>query len=723
VIPSRNAASIRSVAPATMTAVLLLLCSGVPASAGAQQDTTTRGAPPEIAPVRVQISRDAARSVLELPFAIARVTPDSLRPQVRRNTVGALLFAVPGVQVQTRNNPTQDARIAVRGFGARSPFGVRGVKVLRDGIPLSLPDGQTPMDWLDLETVGSVEAIRGTAAALYGNAAGGVLDFRTRDVAARPVAPVINTWDGGGARRVQVMGSGTWARGASEQLARSATAPTWLASITHTRSNGPRVYAEQRTTSLFAQTSATIGRTRLRLMASGFDMPLAQNPGALTAEQLEQSVRLADSANIARGANKTVRHGQVGIVAEQGTAARGIEAAAWLGARDLDNPLTFAVITIDRRNAGLWVRGTSTYDVAGRAVRLTAGLDVQAVRDDRANLNNCVGRTVSDACPVANSDRGALRLDQREEVQSEGAFVRYEMALSPTLDVSAALRWDQIRFQLQDRFVTATDLDDSGEQSQSALNPMLGLTWRVRPALSVYANLNTAFETPTVTELTTQTDGTGGLNASLSPQRTRTLETGVRGVLGTRTWLDVALFSASGRDELIPFDVPGVPGRRTFRNAGRTTRQGVEASVRTLVGSGDVGMAYTGSRFRFDDYEVDGTRFDGNRIPGIPTHQLQAWTTVRRGEWFATVDVSAASAAAVNDANDAESDGWMAVGVRVGGERGVRVGDWSVAPVIGVENLFDARYSSAILINASRGRFFEPAPPRTLFAGMRILLR
>lgn len=692
----------------------LLLATLLPMALEAQADTVVR-TPPVIEAVRVRIARDGERSVLDLPFAITRLAPDSLRPQIRRTGVADLLFGIPGVQVQPRNNPTQDARIAVRGFGSRSAFGVRGVKVLRDGIPLTLPDGQTPMDWLDLETIGSVEAIRGTAAALYGNAAGGVLDFRTRDASPFPLEVQARAWDGGSARRVQLMASGT------RQPERAPTS-SWLASVTHTRTDGPRTFAAQEATSAFVSADGTIKRTRLRVLGSGYDMPKAQNPGALTADELSRDVRLADSLSIARNAGKTVRHAQLGVVAEQGTNDDGMSAAAWIGGRDLDNPLPFAVIMVDRRNAGLWIRGTSTNNWRGFTGRMSAGVDIQSVRDDRRNFQNCFGAPTSTVCPDG-SDVGALRVDQREVVQSEGAFVRYELGVPRKLEASVALRWDQIRFRVNDRFVTATDRDDSGEEGQTALNPMFGVTWRVRPSLSVYATFSSAFETPTVTELTTQGDGTAGLNPSLAPQRTRTLESGVRGLLGTRTWMDLAVFEARTRDELVPFDVPEAPGRRSFRNAGRTSRRGLEASLRTLVGRGDAGVSYTASRFRFTEYEVNGVSFDGNEVPGIPAHQVQAWLTTRQGDWFATIDVAAASSVSVNDAASARAASFAAVGARIGGDIALPNARLIVSPMFGVENLLDRRYASAVLVNATRGRFYEPAPPRTIFAGLRITAR
>src|SRR5688572_6617 len=167
------------------TPVLLLLIALVaaPGPAMAAQDTTAAARLPT---VQVTVTRESARAPLELPYAITTVRPDSLRPGARKLSLDETLLLIPGIAVANRSNPTQDPRITIRGFGARSAFGVRGVRVLRDGIPLTLPDGQTPVDYLDLESVGSIEVIRGAASALYGNASGGVIDLRSEAVPSSP---------------------------------------------------------------------------------------------------------------------------------------------------------------------------------------------------------------------------------------------------------------------------------------------------------------------------------------------------------------------------------------------------------------------------------------------------------------------------------------------------------------------------------------------------------
>jgi iron complex outermembrane receptor protein len=674
-----------------------------------------------LTPVDVVVSREGPRTPLELPFALTRLVPDSSRPALRRAAIGDLLFAVPGVQVQDRANPSQDPRLSIRGFGARSAFGVRGVRVVRDGVPLTLPDGQTPIDWLDLESAGAFEVVRGTAAALYGNAGGGVLSVQSRDPSRAPVAAQLRAWDGGGVRRASMLASGSLGGDGAASLA-----PSWLASVTRTAGDGNRQWARQEAVSVFARGTAQLRGTRLEAHVTHYDAARAENPGALTADELARDPSLADSLNIVRGARKAVVHSQLALSATRGTSDREVGASLFAGTRQLDNPLAFAIVGVDRRNGGGSLRGHLRSTRTPWPVRLAAGIDAQWQRDDRGNWENCVGVTsTSTRCPVAGAERGAVRLDQQEDADGVGAYARAEVEAPGRVFASVALRGDEVRFRVRDRFVTGANADDSGDRRLSALTPMAGVVWRARPLWSLYANVATAFETPTVTELTNQPDGAAGLNQALAPQRTRTVEAGVHGWLASRLRLDLSAFAATVTDELVPFDVPGAPGRRAFRNAGRTSRRGLEASGIGVLPAGEAGVSYTWSRFRFEDYAVGEARFDGNPIPGIPAHQLQAYATGRWRGWFATAEATAASEVTANDAATVAAAGFAVWSLRLGRDGGAAMGGGlvRVEPMVGVDNLFDRRYASAIVANATRGRFFEPGAPRRLYAGARVAYR
>lgn len=673
--------------------------------------------PTTLPPVVVTVTRDVARSPLELPFAITRTAPDSLRPGQRNLTADETLMLVPGVSVANRNNPTQDPRIAVRGFGARAAFGVRSVRILRDGIPLTLPDGQTPTDYLDLASVGSVEVIRGSASALYGNAAGGIVDFRSSPPPGAPVGVDLRGLRGGD--DVQ-----RWSAGLGGTL----TPLRYQALVTRTEQGGYRRYAQQKTTHATGRVLHTLGGAEVAWQAQLFSMPVAENPGALTATEMAADPRQAVAFSVTKRARKEVGQSQLSVTASRPLSAGELTASLYGGTRDLDNPLTFAVVAIDRTTLGGSVRLTSAASPFGERHRLSAGMDVQRLDDDRKNFENCNGvRAPTAACPRADTvERGAVRLDQREVVTSIGPFVRDELTIGERVHVHAGVRADYVIFDIEDRFIIPAgpgqNPDDSGRRTLRAWSPMAGVIARVGTLTSAYANISTAFETPTATELGNRPEGAGGVNRDLEPQTATTFEIGVKGILSARLRYDVAGFFTGVEDELIPFEVPGGAGRRYFRNAGRTVRRGLEAGLEVAAGAATFASAYSYSDFRFDEYAVTTgavtERYDDNRIPGIPRHHIQAAMTWRWNTLFVTAEGIGSSRVLVDDANTSAAAGWAIANVRLGGR--IPLGGTTVVPVVGVQNLFDRRYVGSVVINAAAGRYYEPAAERTISIGFSL---
>jgi iron complex outermembrane receptor protein len=288
--------------------------------------------------------------------------------------------------------------------------------------------------------------------------------------------------------------------------------------------------------------------------------------------------------------------------------------------------------------------------------------------------------------------------------------------------VSAAARNDRVDFRVVDHFITSTNADDSGNRTLSATSPMFGIVWRARPLLSFYANLATAFETPTITELTNQDNGAAGLNTSLNPQLTRTIEAGATSFVGGHLKLELAGFHARVQDELVPFDVPNQPGRRAYRNAGQTTRIGLESSAQLAWAYGEAGVAYTWSQFRFDRYVVGTTSYAGNRIPGAPEHVVQAWSTVRYAGLFTTIEASASSRVSANDAATVYAPGYATWNMKLGYAPRT-VGRFALEPVVGLDNVFDRHFATSVIVNATRNRYFEPGFTRRLYIALRTRLQ
>lgn len=693
--------------PSAAAALLALGQCLTPMQASMGQDTVARRLPP----ITVTVTREAARSPLDLPFAVSESRPDSIRPGQAHLTLEHTLLGLPGITVSNRTNPAQDPRISIRGFGARSAFGVRSVRILRDGMPLTLADGQTPVDYLDLESVGRVEVIRGAAASLYGNASGGVIDIQSALPPISPLAVGARSWFGDFDTRRYV---GT--------VGGTVGASTYEANVGRTESENYRQYSGQRLTNGFARLTGSWRGNDFALQGLGLDMPLAENPGALTRAQFEDNPRMPDSAAVRKRARKTVRQLQLGMSARRAIGPDGggeITAQVFGGTRNLYNPLTFAVVGVERGQAGAGLRATLPL---GEHHRLTVGIDAARQSDARHNWANCNAvSVVTAACPTLPAEQGTSQLDQREIVSSIGPYVRDELRVGERLRLSAGVRGDVVRFSVRDRFL-ADGRDDSGSRALHAVSPMVGAVARFGEATSLYANVGTAFETPTTTELGNHADGTAGLNDELQPQLSTTIETGMKGTLRARVRYDVALFDTEVRNELISFEVPGGSGRTYFRNAGRTRRAGAEVSMAASAGPLDLGLAYTYSHFRFRRFVSAGVDYAGGSIPGIPDQQLQASIIARRGEMFAVVEAQAKSIVYVDDANRARAPSYAVYNFRVGSTGFARIA--RLAPVVSVQNLLDRRYVASVAVNAAgtpaTGKFYEPGSGRTVLIGLGV---
>jgi iron complex outermembrane recepter protein len=633
------------------------------------------------------------------PYAVAAVTEHEIRTARPGIALDEALSAIPGVQVDNRYNYSLGERISVRGFGARAQFGVRGVRVLVDGIPATLPDGQTTLNHVDVAMLGRAEVIRGPAAALYGNASGGVIRLTS---AAPPHAPFAAEYRvvGGSHGLLRTEGRGGGRSGA------------FIYQVRASRLGFGGYRDQQAAENLLA--GATVqyarGADALRLTVSGVDFD-AQNPGSLSEAMLRDDRTQTFEINRRHDTGQTGRQGQAGLTWNRALGAASLEVTTYGTLRTFSNPIPFRIIDLDRTLGG--VRAGLSGAAAG-GVRWAGGVEVEAQHDDRLNFQNRDGV------------RGDRLLDQRERVRAASGFASLLAEVAPGVDAMAALRYDRFRFSVRDRLVSETDPDDSGARGMDAWSPTVGVTVSPAPALSLYANLATAFETPTTTELANRPDGAGGFNPELEPQRTRSWEGGARLGLGTAARVEAAAYHARVRGALIPFEVEEVPGRQYFRNAGAAVHRGVELSASLAPRPGwTTRAAYTWTDARFGEYVVGGEDLRGNRVPGIAPHRLEWTATLRtRDGWIGGVDVRRMGGVPVSD-RDAEgvldSPAYTRVDVR-GGWDALRVGSTRWEPVVGVTNLLNARYNTAVAVNAAGGRYYEPAPGRSFHAGASLRL-
>jgi iron complex outermembrane recepter protein len=634
------------------------------------------------------------------------------------------LQGLPGVHVQNRFNEAVGERITVRGFGSRSQFGVRGLRILVDGIPATLPDGQSTLDHLDLGSLGRAEALRGPAASLYGNAAGGVLSFTTRGASPARFEPEFRWIQGDhGLRRVQATASGTSA--GDRTFLVTGTRQTWEGFRVIPGAEGGATYGAATRLQFNATGTAPLGGGTLRWTANLLDLD-AENPGSLNQADVERGDRRAFPQNVTQRTGKTIRQGQLGTGWEGTVGGSGhvLELATWGIQRALSNPLPAAIVDVDRVAGG--VRGLLRSGAPGPGASAEGssrggarfgwgvGAESELQVDDRENWTNVLG------------NRQTRTIDQRERVLGGALFGQARIAVTDQVDGTLGVRYDRIRFSARDRMERAPGApDESGTRTMDALSPSVGVHWALRPALGVYVNVATTFETPTTTELANRPEGAGGFNAGVQPQRGRTVEFGARGRLGTLAVWEIAAFQTDLTDELVPFEVESSPGRRYFRNAGRSERQGWEAALRVTPHPWvDGRLSFSRNDARFREYVVGTQDFSGRKVPGLAPHRLEGILRVGEpGRWFAELRGESTAQTPSNDANapNALSPAYRLLDARIGGNRIALGSGFAVSPFLSVTNLLDRAYNSSVTVNAFGGRFFEPGPGRSLTFGGSVL--
>ncbi len=647
---------------------------------------------PDVAPPVDAESPRSPRKLLEAPLSISVVERREFLPS--RPTVGLedALDLVPGVFAQSSGNFAQDTRISIRGYGARSSFGVRGIRVLVDGVPTTLPDGQTEIDSLDLAFVERIEVVRGPISSLYGGGGGGVIAIRNLEPTVNPKL-----------RLRSLLGS--------DHLTRYETSFTGtlhdtgvVLGYTRTRSGGYRDHSRGEQSNVLAKLERTLpDGTEIGLGFNGVWAPEGQDPGGLKKAQMDDDPRQASLRNRLFDAGERLNQQRYVLRARRplGPGSE-IRASAYYTRRDFRNALPFvngARIDLDRKVVG----GSAVLTKKWGRARTMVGFDGGYQSDHRERYDNIAG------------GRGPLVFDQSERVRSVGPFGEVEVDLGEGLSLLGGLRYDWIEFEVNDHF---DDGSASGHVRFRETSPRIAIRYGRSNRLNVYANLATSFQVPTTTELT-PAGGARGFNRDLDPERSVGIEVGAKGIVSERLAYDVALFALRVRDVLVPFE--DATGRTVFRNAAKTHRRGAEVgfSARILPDL-HLRTAYTYMDARYRDYDLPGgIDFDGNREPNIPRQIL---TTELRyhhpSGLYGIATLHYRSDIYVDDANTEREGRAMTSDLRVGFER-VR-GRMRFTPYAGLRNWTDVDYAGTLRPNAGFGRYYEPAPGFQAYGGISI---
>ena len=637
-------------------------------------------------------------SVRDVARSISVVGKERIQLGAQQLGLDEALAGVPGLYMQNRFNFAQDLRISLRGFGARSSFGIRGIKILVDGIPETLPDGQAGVDSIDIGSAQSIEVLRGPASSLYGNASGGVIaissELGNQDpyIEGRLAAGEFDY------QQYQLKSGGKWGDA------------DYLFNISRTELDGYRDHSNVRGNLLNTKFGIPLNDTdKLILAFNHTDQPTADDPGGINAAQALSDPSSARDRNLQFNGGESLSQQRFGVVYERNRPTGDLTLRNYYVWRDFNNRLPFTgggSVDLDRFYYGFGAQ-YSLGDSLPENLNLTFGFDLDHQDDDRKRFDNNDGVL------------GDMTFDQNETVESAGIYVQGQYEINDAWSLLAGLRYDELSYDVTDRFLS--NGDDSGRLEFTEVSPSFGVNYQMDAGV-LFASYSSSFETPTTTELANP-DASGGFNPALNPQLADNFEVGFKRSAGN-LYYEVALFTIDLEDELIPFEVAAFPGRTFYSNAGRSTRDGVETAISWANESGlRIDGSFTWSDFRFDSFIDDnGNDFSGNQLPGLPKQFGYLGLTYKSERGLSgTIETIYSGDLYANNANSANVSSYTVANLRLAWE--FTNDRWLYRPYIGINNLLDESYNSNIRINAFGSRFFEPAPPRNVYVGIVVNYR
>lgn len=660
------------------------------------------------------------RPANEIPASVTVLDGSQIRANEMQVNLSEGLRGIPGLTLRNRQNYAQDLQLSIRGFGARSAFGVRGVRLYVDGIPATMPDGQGQTSNIDLSSIDTAEVLRGPFSTLYGNSSGGVVLTET-ETGEGPLKLTPSFAAGSyGQLRYGMKASGSRGDGPG--------AIDYLLSTNHFSTDGYREHSGAEKNQVNAKLGMQVGDSgRLSLLMNHVDIS-ADDPQGLTREEFENDPRQSSPNAKTYNVRKTTKQTQGGLVYEQPLSDRtDLRVMGYYGERETRQFLSIpiaaqrapshagGVIWLKRQYGGADVRLTSHVSLADRPLTLVAGVSWDTMREARKGYENFIG----DQLGV----QGTLRRDEINTVWNLDPYVQASWNFADNWTLDAGLRYSNVHFKSADRYITTGNADDSGTASYSKLLPVVALNYQATPDLSFYVTAGRGFETPTLNELSYRNDSEPGLNFGLKPASNTTLEAGAKARVGGGQ-LTAAVFRTYTKDEIV--SAGGSGGRTTYQNAGRTLRDGVElAWDAALYRSLRARLSYTYLNARYRDSFCPGTCSgsneipSGNKIPGIARDTATASLSWEPEQGLnGGIDVDYLGKVYVNDANSESAHSATVTGLHAGYKW--KRDQWTVNAFARVDNVFKAKYAGSVIINDANNRFYEPAPGRNWTAGLTL---
>ncbi len=660
-------------------------------------------------------------SELDTPAAVSVVNGDEMRQAAPRVNLSESLGAVPGLQVQNRQNYAQDLQLSIRGFGSRSTYGVRGLRIYVDGIPATMPDGQGQTSNIDIGSVDTIEVLRGPFSALYGNSSGGVINVTSQTGTQPPTVEASSYYSSFGTWHYGMKATGAVGDGSH------AGDVDYTVSTNRFTTHGYRDHSGARKNLANARLGVRINDvSKLTLLLNSVDIK-ANDAGGLTADDWRDNPRQSPRGD-QYNTRKNTRQTQAGLRYERQLSAQDdLSVMMYAGEREttqfqsiprapqLKPSHAGGVIDLTRHYQGIDTRLTHRGELLV-PVTLTAGLDYENMSERRKGYENFV---MVNGAPQYG-EQGALRRNERNLMWNVDPYLQTQWQLTDKLSLDAGVRYSSVWFDSNDYYITPGNGDDSGDASYHKWLPAGSLKYALTDAWNVYLSAGRGFETPTINELSYRSDNQSGLNFGLKPSTNDTVEIGSKTRIGNGLFT-AALFQTNTDNEIVVDSSSG--GRTSYKNAGKTRRQGMELGLDQQFGeSWRLKAAWTWLDATYRTNVCDDASCNGNRIPGIARNMGYASFGYQPEQgWYAGSDIRYMSDIMANDENTAKAPSWTVVGLTTGYK-------WSYGrmdmDLFGrIDNLFDREYVGSVIVNESNGRYYEPAPGRNYGIGLNLAWR
>ncbi|PPC05301.1 TonB-dependent siderophore receptor [Acinetobacter pittii] len=655
---------------------------------------------------------------LQTPASVFRIDAPQVDTSSQVNLT-EVVKGVPSLQIRNRENYAQDLQLSMRGFGARSTFGVRGIRLYVDGIPATMPDGQGQTSNIDLSSLDHVEVLTGPFSSLYGNSSGGTILTSTKEGQGKDSIEL--SYSGGShdkSRAGFVLQGG--AKGANE--------PSYVISSSYFDTDGYREHSGAEKVLNNAKLSWNLDDGSKINWVTNYVKIHADDPQGLNRDQWNTNPKQVNDADNTYKVRKDIEQTQTGVTWSKPINDKNeLYAMAYLGNRQVtqyqsipkstqeaNNNQAGGVIDFERNYYGADFRWTGKELLPNTTVSVGVALD--AMDEDRKGFENFNTHGIYGV-------KGKLRRDEDNTLWNIDPYLQASWQFLPTWRLDTGVRYSNVHYKSEDRYLS--NGDDSGKTDYDKVLPSAALSWQILPELIAYVSYAKGFETPTFTEMAYRRDGESGFNFDLTASTSDTYETGLKSQnqLGDFT---LAVFQTKTKDDIV--SAGNSNGRSTFRNADKTLREGVEfAWNKKLWRDLTATASYTYLDATFDAdipaYRDIAQIPSGNAIPGIAKNQAYASLAWQPSHGlYGGVDVQYMDKVYVNDTNSDAAPSYSVTSANVG--YAWVMGDWKVNSFARVDNLFDKNYAGSVIVNDSTkpvGRYFEPADGRNWSAGLRVI--